>query len=52
MRFSTVARESLITQEGLEKLREELTHLTTTKRREVAARLLDARGNLPALDGG
>jgi transcription elongation factor GreA len=38
-----VARESLITQEGLEKLREELTHLTTVKRREVAARIKEAR---------
>ena len=40
---STVARESLITQEGLERLREELEHLTTTKRREVAERIKEAR---------
>ena len=40
---STVARESLITQEGLEKLREELEHMTTVKRREVAERIKDAR---------
>jgi transcription elongation factor GreA len=38
-----VARESLITQEGLEKLREELAFLTTTKRREVAERIKEAR---------
>jgi transcription elongation factor GreA len=38
-----VARESLITQEGLEKLRTELTDLTTVKRREVAARIKEAR---------
>jgi transcription elongation factor GreA len=38
-----VARESLITQEGLEKLREELEHMTTVKRREVAERIKDAR---------
>jgi transcription elongation factor GreA len=38
-----VARESLITQEGLEKLREELGHLTTAKRREVAERIKEAR---------
>jgi transcription elongation factor GreA len=43
MRLSTVARESLITQEGLEKLRTELTDLTTVKRREVAARIKEAR---------
>ena len=40
---STVARESLITQEGLEKLKAEIDHLTTTKRREVAARIKEAR---------
>ena len=38
-----MARESLITQEGLEKLREELEHMTTVKRREVAERIKDAR---------
>jgi transcription elongation factor GreA len=38
-----VARESLITQEGLEKLREELAYLTTAKRREVAERIKEAR---------
>ena len=38
-----MARESLITQEGLEKLHEELEHMTTVKRREVAARIKDAR---------
>jgi transcription elongation factor GreA len=38
-----VARESLITKEGLEKLREELEYMTTVKRREVAERIKDAR---------
>ena len=38
-----MARESLITQEGLEKLRTELTDLTTVKRREVATRIKEAR---------
>jgi transcription elongation factor GreA len=38
-----VARESLITQEGLDKLREELAYLTTAKRREVAERIKEAR---------
>jgi transcription elongation factor GreA len=33
----------LITQEGLTKLREELEHMTTVKRREVAERIKDAR---------
>ena len=36
-------RESLITKEGLEKLREEIEHLSTTKRREVAERIKEAR---------
>ena len=36
-------RESLITKEGLEKLREEIDHLSTTKRREVAERIKEAR---------
>ena len=31
-----MAREALITQEGLEKLKTEIEHLSTTKRREVA----------------
>ena len=38
-----MARESLITQEGLEKLHEELEYLTTVKRREVAERIKEAR---------
>ena len=38
-----MARESLITQEGLDKLRSELEYLTTAKRREVAERIKDAR---------
>jgi transcription elongation factor GreA len=38
-----VARESLITQEGLDRLRDELNQLTTVKRREVAARIKEAR---------
>ena len=38
-----MARESLITKEGLDKLREELEHLTTVKRREVAGRIKEAR---------
>ena len=38
-----MARESLITQNGLEKLKEELEYLQTTKRREVAERIKDAR---------
>ena len=43
-RFSeTVARESLITPEGLEKLKAELEELQTTRRREVAARIKEAR---------
>jgi transcription elongation factor GreA len=36
-------RESVITQEGLEKLKAELEELSTTKRREVAERIKDAR---------
>ena len=42
-RFRTVARESLITQDGLEKLKAEIEELQTTKRREVAARIKEAR---------
>jgi transcription elongation factor GreA len=38
-----VSRQSVITQEGLEKLKEEIEHLSTVKRREVAARIKDAR---------
>jgi transcription elongation factor GreA len=36
-------RETLITAEGLEKLKQELEHLETTKRREVAERIKEAR---------
>ena len=38
-----MARESLITQEGLDKLKQEVEYLTTEKRREVAARIKEAR---------
>ena len=38
-----MAREALITQEGLEKLKAEIDHLSTVKRREVAERIKDAR---------
>jgi transcription elongation factor GreA len=38
-----VTRQSVITQEGLEKLKEEIEHLSTVKRREVAERIKDAR---------
>ena len=38
-----MAREALITEEGLEKLKTEIEHLSTTKRREVAARIKEAR---------
>jgi transcription elongation factor GreA len=38
-----LARDSLITPEGLERLKEELEHLSTTKRREVADRIKEAR---------
>ena len=38
-----MAREALITQEGLEKLKSEIDHLSTVKRREVADRIRDAR---------
>ena len=38
-----MARESLITQEGLERLRAEIEHLSTVKRREVAERIKEAR---------
>jgi transcription elongation factor GreA len=36
-------RESVITPEGLEKLKSEIEYLTTQKRREVAERIKDAR---------
>ncbi len=38
-----MSRESLITKEGLDKLRDEVEHLSTTKRREVAERIKEAR---------
>ena len=38
-----MSRQSVITQEGLEKLHEEIEQLSTTKRREVAARIKEAR---------
>jgi transcription elongation factor GreA len=38
-----LSRETLITPEGLEKLKEELEHLETNKRREVAERIKEAR---------
>ncbi len=38
-----MSRETLITPEGLEKLKEELQHLETDKRREVAERIKEAR---------
>ena len=38
-----MAREALITQEGLQKLRSEIEHLSTVKRREVAERIKEAR---------
>ena len=38
-----MSRQSVITPEGLEKLKEEIDHLTTAKRREVAERIKEAR---------
>jgi transcription elongation factor GreA len=38
-----VSRQSVITKEGLERLKEEIEHLTTVKRREVAERIKEAR---------
>ena len=38
-----MARESLITPEGLEKLRQEIEYLSTEKRRDVAERIKEAR---------
>src|SRR3954468_11536486 len=36
-------RDVLLTPEGLDKLKEEIAHLSTTKRREVAERIKEAR---------
>ena len=38
-----MSRQAVITPEGLEKLKEEIDFLSTTKRREVAARIKEAR---------
>ena len=38
-----MTRQSVITPEGLEKLKEEIETLSTTKRREVAERIKEAR---------
>jgi transcription elongation factor GreA len=38
-----VSRQAVITPEGLEKLKQEIEHLSTTKRREVAERIKEAR---------
>jgi transcription elongation factor GreA len=38
-----VSRQAVITPEGLEKLKEEIEHLSTAKRREVAERIKEAR---------
>jgi len=38
-----VTRQSVITQEGLEKLKDEIEQLSTVKRREVAERIKEAR---------
>ncbi|MEK6278008.1 MAG: transcription elongation factor GreA [Actinomycetota bacterium] len=38
-----MSRQSVITQEGLEKLKDEIEYLTTEKRREVATRIKEAR---------
>ena len=38
-----MTRQAVITPEGLEKLKEEIEHLTTAKRREVAERIKEAR---------
>jgi transcription elongation factor GreA len=43
MEGSIVSRQTVITPEGLEKLKDEVEHLSTTKRREVAARIKEAR---------
>jgi transcription elongation factor GreA len=39
----TVTPEAVITQEGLDKLKAEIEHLSTVKRREVATRIKEAR---------
>jgi len=38
-----LSKDVILTHEGLEKLKQELEHLTTVKRREVAERIKDAR---------
>ena len=38
-----MSRQAVITPEGLEKLKEEIEHLSTAKRREVAQRIKEAR---------
>ena len=38
-----MSRQTVITPEGLEKLKEEIDYLSTSKRREVAARIKEAR---------
>ncbi len=38
-----MSRQSVITAEGLEKLKAEVEHLSTVKRREIAARIKEAR---------
>lgn len=38
-----MARESVITKDGLEKLQQEVEYLTTIKRREIAERIKEAR---------
>ena len=38
-----MSRQSVITPEGLEKLKEEIDHLSTARRREVAERIKEAR---------
>ena len=38
-----MSRQAVITPEGLEKLKEEIEHLSTVKRREVAERIKEAR---------
>src|SRR3954447_3566560 len=42
-RLYELSRQAVITPEGLEKLKEEIEHLTTAKRREVAERIKEAR---------
>jgi transcription elongation factor GreA len=38
-----MARETVLTQDGFEKLKSEIEHLRTTKRREIAERIKEAR---------